>query len=218
MKKSYYSLGLMSGTSMDGVDASIIQSDGYTRYNVISDKYFKYDRVIFRELSTLRNKIKTSHDLRKFSEKLNVLEKKITIFHAKVVKKILNKSKVNVNFIGFHGQTIFHSAKKKITRQLGDGKLLSKLTKKIVIYNFRKNDLKNGGQGAPLTPIFHKLLANKIGINEPTIFINLGGIANITFITKHKIFSSDIGPANCLIDQWVKTRSKKKCDLNGSLS
>ena len=115
MKKSYYSLGLMSGTSMDGVDASIIQSDGYTRYNAISDKYFKYDRVIFRELSTLRNKIKTSHDLRKFSEKLNVLEKKITIFHAKVVKKILNKSKVNIDFIGFHGQTIFHSAKKKFS-------------------------------------------------------------------------------------------------------
>ena len=75
--------------------------------------------------------------------------------------KIIKKSKLNLDFIGFHGQTIFHNAGEQISKQLGDGKLLSKLIKKKVIYNFRQNDLKNGGEGAPLTPIFHKKLLDR---------------------------------------------------------
>ena len=85
------------------------------------------------------------------------LEKEITIFHAKAVNEIITASKVKIDFIGFHGQTIFHNAKEKISQQLGNGKLLSELTQKTVIYDFRQNDLKNGGHGAPLTPVFHKL-------------------------------------------------------------
>ncbi len=90
------------------------------------------------------------------------LENEITLFHANLVNEIINDSKLKVDLIGFHGQTIFHNAKEKISKQLGDGKLLSKLTKKTVIYDFRQNDLKNGGHGAPLTPIFHKLLKKKL--------------------------------------------------------
>ena len=82
----------------------------------------------------------------------------------------LKKSKSNIDFIGFHGQTIFHNAKEKISKQLGDGNLLSKLTKKTVIYNFRQNDLKNGGHGAPLTPIFHKLLKTKFKYQRSNIY------------------------------------------------
>ena len=84
-------------------------------------------------------------------------------------------SKINVDFIGFHGQTIFHNAEEHISRQLGDGKLLSKLTKKKVIYNFRQNDLKNGGQGAPLTPIFHQLIIKKYKLKLPALILNIGG-------------------------------------------
>ena len=130
MGKSYYSLGLMSGTSMDGVDASVIQSDGKTKYRVISNKYFEYNKDIYQDLTRLRDKIKSSKDLKKLSKQVKSLEKEITLFHAKAVNKILKKSKVNVDFIGFHGQTVFHNADDKISRQLGDGKLLSKLTKK----------------------------------------------------------------------------------------
>ena len=90
-----------------------------------------------------------------------IVEKEITFFHAKAVNETLKKMKANVDFIGFHGQTIFHNPKEKISMQLGDGKLLSRLTKKRVFYDFRKNDLINGGEGAPLTPLFHQLIAKK---------------------------------------------------------
>ena len=121
--------------------------------------------------------------------------------------------------VGFHGQTIFHNAKEKISKQLGDGKLLAKLTKKNVVYNFRENDLINGGQGAPLTPIFHKLIVNKKKIDLPVTILNIGGIANITSIQKgNKIFSSDIGPGNCLIDKWVRSNSDKSYDKEGDFA
>ena len=219
MRKFYYSLGLMSGTSMDGVDTSIIQSDGESKYKGISNKYFEYSKDIYEDLTKLRDKIKSSKDLKKFSKELKPLEREITLFHAKVVNEIVKKSKVNIDFIGFHGQTIFHNAKEKISKQLGDGKLLSKLTKKTVVYDFRQNDLKNGGQGAPLAPIFHKLLANKHKFIKPVTILNIGGIANVTFInTDDKMYSADIGPGNCLIDQWIKLNSKKKYDYNGMIA
>ena len=129
MSKSYYSLGLMSGTSMDGVDASVIQTDGKSKYKAILDKYFEYPQVIYKQLTKLRDKIKSSKDLRKFSKEIKNIEQEITLFHAKAVNQILKKAKVNVNFIGFHGQTIYHNAKERISKQLGDGKLLSKITK-----------------------------------------------------------------------------------------
>jgi len=208
----------MSGTSMDGVDASIIQSDGEDEYKVILDKYFEYTQGIYNELTKLRDKINSTLDLKKFSKEIKNIEKEITLFHAKTVNEILNKTKANVDFIGFHGQTIYHNAKEKISKQLGDGKLLSELTKKTVIYNFRENDLKNGGHGAPLTPIFHEILAKKFKL-IPAFFLNIGGITNYTFVDKKNYLSAnDIGPGMCLVDHWVRTKSKKKYDENGKLA
>ena len=220
MSKSYYSLGLMSGTSMDGVDASIIQSDGKTKYKAVLDRYFEYSKDIYENLTRFRDKIKNSKDLKKFSKELKLVEKEITLFHAKVVGEILKKSKVNVDFVGFHGQTIYHNAQENISKQLGDGKLLSKLTKKTVICDFRQNDLKNGGDGAPLTPIFHKLIVSQNKITQPVIILNLGGIANWTYLGEtddgKDLHSADAGPGNCLIDQWMKNNSKQNYDKDGS--
>ena len=221
MGKIYTALGLMSGTSMDGVDASIIQTDGKSKYKTILDKYFEYPHIIYQNLTKLRDKIKRSEDLKKHKKQIKTVEKEITIFHAKVVNEILKNNKTNVDFIGFHGQTIFHNAEKKITKQLGDGKLLSKLTKKKVVYDFRQNDLKNGGNGAPLVPIFHKLIVEKKKMLLPLIILNIGGIANATFIDfNNNIFSRDIGPGNCLIDEWIRIKSKNrmKYDKNGSIA
>ena len=221
MGKIYTTLGLMSGTSMDGVDASIIQSEGMSKYNAILDKYFQYPKSIYNNLTKLRDKIKSSKDLKKHQKQIKSVEKEITFFHAKAVNETLKKMKGNVDFIGFHGQTIFHNAEEKITKQIGDGKLLSKLTKKKVVYDFRKNDLKNGGQGAPLTPIFHKLIAKKKRINLPVNFLNLGGIANVTYIKNNKlsgILSYDVGPGNCLIDAWIRKKIKKRYDDKGLIA
>ena len=141
MSKEYTALGLMSGTSGDGVDASIIQSDGQNKCKLISDKYFEYDRDIYKNIHGLKENINNSKDLKNLSKQITELEKKITLFHAKVVGDL---SQTNIDFLGFHGQTIFHNADEKISKQLGDGKLLSQLTKKNVVYNFRENDLING--------------------------------------------------------------------------
>ena len=217
MNKFYYSLGLMSGTSGDGVDASIIQSDGDNEYKVISDNYYKYDEYIYKKIHNLKDKIKDSNDLKNQSKALTLLEKEITLFHSKVIEKISKDSKIDIDLIGFHGQTIFHNAKEKISKQLGDGKLLSKLAKKTVVYNFRKNDLNNGGQGAPLTPLFHKILAKKYKIN-PALFLNLGGIANLTNIQNQNDFTAkDVGPGMCLIDSWIRFNTKKNYDENGDI-
>ena len=150
-------------------------------------------------------------------KKIESLEKEITLFHANVVNEIAKESKPNIDFVGFHGQTIFHNAKEKISKQLGDGKLLSKLTQKTVIYDFRQNDLKNGGHGAPLTPIFHKLLKTKFKIKEVT-FVNIGGIVNTTTLWNDNMSGTDIGPGMCLIDRWVRQKLKKNYDENGIIA
>jgi len=218
MSKFFHSLGLMSGTSGDGVDASIIQSDGDTEYKVILDKYFKYTRNIYNNIHNLKDKINNSRDLQNLSKKIQLLEKELTIFHANAVNKIIKKSKYKIDFIGFHGQTIFHNAKEKISKQLGNGKLLSKLAKKTVIYDFRQNDLKNGGHGAPLTPIFHRLLKKNFKIKD-AIFVNIGGIVNITTLLNDESMSgTDIGPGMCLIDRWLRLKSKKNYDESGIIA
>ena len=228
MSKTYFSLGLMSGTSMDGVDASIIQSDGEKKYKAVIDKYFEYPDDIYGNLVKFRYKIKITKDLKKFSKELGIIEKKITLFHAKAANEILRLSNTDVDFIGFHGQTIFHNPNEKVTKQLGDGKLLSKLTKKTVVYDFRQNDLKNRGQGAPLTPIFHNVIANQISEKHefefPISILNIGGISNITNTIDKKntsetqIYAYDIGPGNCLIDEWIRKKSKKKYDVGGLIA
>ena len=219
-------MGLMSGTSLDGVDVSIIKSDGNREISSILDEYYEYNNELIQKILNIREKITNLEELNKYSNEINDLEREITLFNVKAVKETLEKSKSSVDLIGFHGQTIFHNPEKKITKQLGDGKLLSQLTKTKVIYNFRQNDLENGGQGAPLTPIFHNVLANKINkkfnLGFPLNFLNIGGISNITSTVSwenlefvDKIFAFDIGPGNCLIDEWIRKNSSKEYDENG---
>ena len=221
MGKIYTSLGLMSGTSMDGIDASIIHSDGENEYESVFDKYFEYNSELYKELTDLRDKISSSKDLKSLSEIVKSTEKKITLFHVKAVKDVMKEKKLDLDLIGFHGQTIFHSANEKISKQLGAGNLLSSLTKNKVVYNFRKNDLANGGQGAPLTPVFHQLIANQGNFELPIIILNIGGIANLTIINSsiaNTLKSYDLGPGNCLLDDWIRKKTKKNYDHNGEIA
>tara|TARA_B100000963_G_scaffold354190_1_gene370218 strand:+ start:11336 stop:12481 length:1146 start_codon:yes stop_codon:yes gene_type:complete len=229
MEKIYSAMGLMSGTSLDGVDVSIIKSDGNTEYSSILDGYFEYDNKLIQQILKIRDKITNLKGLERHLEEIKNLEREITLFHVKVINEILKTSKLDIDLIGFHGQTIYHDPKNKITKQLGDGNLLSQLTKKKVIYDFRKNDLEHGGQGAPLTPIFHNVLANKINkkfnLEFPINILNIGGIANATFTVdwknlwnKKKIYAYDIGPGNCLIDEWIRKNSKAKFDKDGFIA
>ena len=130
MDKIYTAMGLMSGTSTDGVDVSIIRSDGNQEFSILFDKYFQYDEELTQKILKIRDKILNPDDLTKYQVEIKDLEREITLFHFKAVNKCLELSKSDVDLIGFHGQTIFHAPKKKITKQMGDGLLLSQLTKK----------------------------------------------------------------------------------------
>ena len=219
MSKNYYSLGLMSGTSGDGVDASLISSDGDTNYNVEINKYFEYENNLSQKIHSLKDKINTVTDLGRYSTELKVLEKELTIFHSKVVMDIIKNTKIKIDFVGFHGQTIFHDSSKKISKQIGDGKLLSQLTQTNVVYNFRQKDIQNGGEGAPLAPIFHKALVKQNKIELPVCILNIGGISNVTIIEDYEqnnLKSRDLGPGNCLIDSWVRKNKKGNFDKDGA--
>ena len=226
--KLYTAIGLMSGTSMDGVDVSLIRSDGFNQFTNILDEYFEYNESLHQELIELRNLIINTNDLKQHSSRLNELEREITVFHSKIVSELSFKYQDEIDFVGFHGQTIFHNPEQKISKQLGDGRLMSQLIKKKVIYDFRQEDIANKGQGAPLTPIFHNLLSKKINekhqINFPICFLNIGGISNITKIIKNdekleeNLEAFDSGPGNCMIDEWVRKNSKNNFDENGSIA
>ena len=229
MEKIYTALGLMSGTSLDGIDLSVIDSDGESEFSLIFDKYFKYDDHLVKKLLLIRDKISNSNDIVRYKDQLDEIERDFTLFNAKIINETLNSMSKNVDVIGFHGQTIYHNPSEKMSIQIGDGNLLSQLTKKKVVFNFRQNDLNNGGQGAPLTPIFHNMLANKVmrdfNQKSPINIINIGGIVNITITAEQKklwkskdIAAFDIGPGNCLIDKWVRENSKKKYDEKGLLA
>ena len=218
----------MSGTSMDGVDVSLIKSDGIDQFTNVLDEYYEYDEGLYKELINIRNLVLKIYDLKKYSTELNEIEKKITFFHSKIINEISLKYNDEIDFIGFHGQTIFHNSDQKISKQLGDGNLMSQLTKKKVVYDFRQQDLINKGQGAPLTPIFHNLLSKNINIKHqvefPICFINIGGISNITKIIKkdekleENLEAFDSGPGNCMIDEWVRKNSKNNFDQDGSIA
>ncbi|MDA9678369.1 anhydro-N-acetylmuramic acid kinase [Candidatus Pelagibacter sp.] len=226
-KKIFTALGLMSGTSIDGVDLSLIETDGYDYYAQISNKYYEFNDQLYKDLILLRESVKNLEDLQKNSLKVSIIEKKFTLFNAEIVNEFINKEGVKPNFIGFHGQTIYHNVKNKISKQIGDGNLLSQLTGCSVINKFRQQDLDNGGQGAPLTPIFHFLISRQINKNYklefPINIINIGGITNVTTVlnteeVERDIHAYDIGPGNCLIDEWIRKNSNKKFDENGSLA
>ena len=218
MSKSLNSLGLMSGTSGDGVDASVINSDGKGQFKVLLNKYFQYTDDISENIYKLKRNINKLEDIRKFLAEIKDLERKITLFHSSAVLNCKKNNDFDIDLIGFHGQTILHSPKDKYSKQLGDGKLLSQLLKEKVIYNFRQNDLVEGGEGAPLSPIFHQLIVKKNKIDLPVCILNIGGISNLTLMTDLKeenLTSKDIGPGNCLIDEWMRRNKKANYDKNG---
>ncbi len=224
-KKIFTSIGLMSGTSMDGVDLSVIKSDGNDQFSSIYNTYKEFDDGLYKQLIILRDKISNSTDLSTHSKEINDVEKKFTLFNSHLINDVIRDINEDIDLIGFHGQTVFHDPKNQISKQLGDGRLLSSLFKKIVINNFRQNDLNHGGQGAPLTPIFHSLISKIIQKNFklklPINIINIGGITNITQIKEDlnnsiNFFAYDVGPGNCLIDDWVRINKDLKFDRDGN--
>ena len=221
MEKNLSALGFMSGTSGDGVDTSVISSNGKDSINIKYNRFDPYPTSLSNKIHKVKESISEMQDLLKYSSEIDKLELEITDFHIDIAIKAIKE--VDYDLIGFHGHTIYHNTEEKISKQIGLGANLSKLTNRDVVYNFRQNDIKNGGEGAPLSPIYHlaliKSLFNENKVKIPISILNIGGIANITEIEKDfKITSRDIGPGNCLIDKWIRKNSDKFFDQNGTLA
>ena len=183
-QKIYTALGLMSGTSLDGIDAAIIKTDGQ------SVDYF--GPFVSKPYSQeFRNRLRRELGKRDVS---HLLQKDLTCLHAALVEDLFYKHgymRSEIDIVGFHGQTIHHDAKKGFTLQIGDGALLAKLLGTSVVNNFRGADIAAGGQGAPLAPIYHQALAGKF--SDPTVIVNIGGVANVSFISDECLLAFDTG-------------------------
>ena len=212
------SLGLMSGTSMDGIDASIIQSDGVSHLKIITDDFLAYRADFKQKLRNYISNIYSLEDIENSIDEYKKLENELTLYHSEISKKILAKKDTQVDLVGFHGQTIIHKPEKKYSVQMGNPNLLSQLIKKEVVFNFRKNDIKNNGEGAPLAPIYHYLLSKIIYPEKSCIFLNIGGISNFTYCNEDELIAKDIGPGNVLIDEYLKKTKNIEFDKDGLIA
>ena len=215
--KKFYSIGLMSGTSMDGIDASLIQTDGFIIYDYIENYSIEYPVDI---------KVKLKEASEQFQEKniswasIHKLKRSLADLNLYAINEILEKntdSSLKVDLIGYHGQTVYHSPLNKLSIQLGDPKYLSNMTNIPVIFDFRMCDILNGGHGAPLTPIYHSARFSK-AFPGPIAVLNIGGISNMTYIDGEYIIAFDAGPGNCLIDDMMTKHFSEDFDNEGRLA
>ncbi|MEE2567266.1 anhydro-N-acetylmuramic acid kinase [Hyphobacterium marinum] len=221
----YRIIGLMSGTSLDGVDAALIETDGETEIRPIAGFELAYAP---RERAALQAAVDAAL-LWQFGgadpEAFEQAEHVLTDAHAHAVQRLLTKADLHsddIDLIGFHGQTVLHRApangKPGATRQLGDGEALAKRLGIDVVYDFRSADVEAGGQGAPLAPLYHAALAARDGLETPLVVLNLGGVANVTWLGGDDPVAFDTGPASGLIDAWCQRVAGIPYDTDGLLA
>lgn len=214
-------LGLMSGTSMDGIDLALVETDGRDHVVCGATGFAPYDAAFAQ---TIAAGLKSAKAMKSRSERpdgLATLETDLTERHAEAVARFLADNDLTtdqIDVIGFHGQTVLHRPDHGLTVQLGDGAALADLTGIDVVWDMRANDMENGGQGAPLVPAFHRALARSLSGDGPIAFVNIGGIANVTFVpTDDAPRALDCGPGNALIDQWVRKHTNRDFDMDGDM-
>lgn len=203
-RKVYRAVGLMSGTSLDGVDAALIETDGQTLVRPLGFVTCPYDAATREKIRACFGKMDAPLDV------VRVLTEK----HIEAVRMLLKDDKADV--IGFHGQTIHHDPAQKITVQIGDAALLARETGVPVVFDFRKKDVEAGGQGAPLLPLYHR--ARSAGMPGSLAVLNLGGVGNVTYIDGDTILAFDTGPGNALLDDWVQKHTGADYDADGRLA
>jgi 1,6-anhydro-N-acetylmuramate kinase/RimJ/RimL family protein N-acetyltransferase len=217
-------IGLMSGTSMDGIDLALVRTDGESVVERGPAMGVAYDPA-FRKL--LAQALETARAIEHRDQRpgnLADVERELTLRHATAVKDFLRKFEIAdkaIDFIGFHGQTVLHRPLQGLTVQIGNGRLLAEETGIPVVYDMRANDMIHGGQGAPLVPAYHAALAAGITdfADKPVVFVNIGGISNLTFIgSSGEIIAFDSGPGNTLIDQWVEGEAGVPFDAGGAIA
>ncbi len=206
-------IGLMSGTSADGIDAALVRTDGDCSYEFIDALTVGYDRAT---RSLLLECAQDQSDL----EKIARAENQLTGLHGAAIDHLLDRVpryRGRVDVVGFHGHTILHRPDQGRTRQLGDGIALSRQLGCPVVYDFRQADIRASGQGAPLAPLFHAMLFT--AHRRPTAIVNIGGVGNMTWIAEDgTIFAGDTGPGCGLLDCWIQSQTDQPWDQDGRFS
>lgn len=203
-------LGLMSGTSLDGIDGAIIETDGERITNFGASAHLPYSASLRSEL---QQAIQTP------SQKAETwAAEQITKAHLEIIFELTKNHKVDL--IGFHGQTILHSPDEGLTKQIGSAQAIAQATGIDVVGNFRQADMAAGGQGAPLAPLYHLALVQKMRIAQPLAVVNIGGVANITYIDEEagELLAFDTGPGNGLLDDWVNRYLGLPFDEGGKIA
>lgn len=205
-----YVIGLMSGTSADGVDAALLHTDGRAIATPIASASQPYN-------DKLRTEILAAMKGQGDQEAIAVA---LTEVHYEAVEAVIRAAKIprhEIALIGFHGQTILHRPDEGYTLQIGKPQWLAEKTGIPVVADFRSNDITHGGQGAPLVPLYHAALAH--ALPKPIMVVNIGGVANITWLGEHgQIEAFDCGPGNALIDDWMGQHTGARCDEDGRVA
>jgi len=214
-------IGLMSGTSLDGVDAALLETDGEAVARPGAGLTVPYDGETRALLRAALDEARAVAQGAPVPQSIREAERRLTEVHAQAVKALLAKAGIgapDVALVGFHGQTILHRPERHWTWQIGDGALLARLTGIDVINDFRSADVKAGGQGAPLMPLYHAVMAREAGLAEPTVVVNIGGVAQVTYIRGDLVLAFDTGPGNALIDDWMLRHTGKPVDEGGAFA
>lgn len=217
-------IGLMSGTSADGVDAALLYTDGETVVEAGASAFVAYDDRLRRDILALMggegDRAAIAHAL--------------TRVHVEAVRQVLAQTDAPVSLIGFHGQTIVHAPHLGITDQIGDAQWMADTLQIPVVADFRSADVAAGGQGAPLVPLYHAALTH--ALLKPLMVVNIGGVANVTWIGQASpslqgeplgerggseslpILAFDCGPGNALLDDWVSRHTTARYDHGGRIA
>ena len=213
-------VGLMSGTSMDGIDAALVRTDGEGRVERLAFHGVPYDEAM---RGRLRAAVAAAAGMERpgVEATIDAVARELTLAQAAAVNALLDASGVEaaaVDLVGFHGQTIAHRPERGWTWQIGDGALLAQTLGISVVSDFRSADVAAGGEGAPLAPAYHRALAGPLIAQGPVAVLNLGGVGNITWFGESEWGSFDTGPGNALIDDWVRAEGGFSHDEDGRIA
>jgi anhydro-N-acetylmuramic acid kinase len=220
MSQKLRAIGLMSGTSMDGVDVALLETDGESFVSQGPSGFLPYgdeDRALLR--TALKDALLMS-DRNARPGALGEAERMISKRHIEAVTAFIENQKIDrqtIDLIGFHGQTVLHRPERRLTVQIGDGAMLAQVLGLPTAYDFRAQDVASGGQGAPLVPAYHQALAAASGLAGPVVVINIGGVANLTFLCDGvDPMACDTGPGNALLDDLMLARTGVAMDRGGA--
>src|SRR4051794_20708750 len=215
-------IGLMSGTSLDGVDVALIETDGKRVKAFGPSGYRPYTD---RERTLLRQALNEAVNLRRRDARPGILaeaERAVTIAHAEAIAAFTSQNHIpreDVDIVGFHGQTVLHRPAEGLTVQIGDASALAKAIHIPVMHDFRAADVAAGGQGAPFVPVYHRALAQSLDREGPLVVVNIGGVANITYIDgPDTLIACDTGPGNALLDDFMFRTTGQPFDCEGRLA